>query len=109
MTFIFVPLVAVFSDLDVVAFEPVDLELAAAEFVAEADAGPLHLQAPDASVAVVFGDHDGNLQVFLERGHELGRVHQSRLVIGQLSAAFLERLTHAADVAVAKDAEHRRD
>ena len=33
----------------------------------------------------------------------------ARLVIRQLLSAFLECLAHAADVAVAKDAEHRRD
>ncbi len=37
------------------------------------------------------------------------RLLVARLVVRQARAAFLERLPHAADVAVAEDAEHRRD
>ena len=46
------------------------------ELVAEADAGSPHLQPADALVAVVFGDDDRDLEVLLERSHQLGRVHQ---------------------------------
>ena len=54
-----------------------------AELVAEADPGAPHLEPADALVAVVLGDDDGDLQALLNRGHQLGRVHQVRAVADQ--------------------------
>src|SRR5579871_1702068 len=50
--------------------------LTAAELVAEAVPVRIELQAPNALVAVVLGDDDGDLQPFLHGGFQLGGVHQ---------------------------------
>src|SRR5262249_14328812 len=63
-------------DRDVFTLQPVGRRVAVAELVAEADAGPPHLEPPDALVAVVLGEHNGDLEPFLHGGHQLGRVHQ---------------------------------
>ena len=69
-------------ELEVVAVEGRLAERAAAppELVAEALPVAHQLEPADDLEAVVLGDHDGHVEPLLERGDQLGRLHQERPV-----------------------------
>src|SRR5262245_53816396 len=63
-------------DGEVLALQAIRGGVAPAELVAELAPGAPHLEPPDTLVAVVLREDDRDLELLLERGDQLGRVHE---------------------------------